>query len=95
MPYWLEDDSNKSAKAKLAGVVALTLGTTGVRCARAQHPEPRPAQSLETTKVYSTSSAHTALGVGMDALTPSMRSLLVVTGDLNLLLKSAKRGFDS
>ncbi len=32
MPYWLEDDSNKSAKVKLAGVVALTLGTTGVRC---------------------------------------------------------------
>lgn len=33
MPYWLEDDSNKSAKVKLAGVVALTLGTTAVRCA--------------------------------------------------------------
>ena len=33
MPYWLEDDSNKTAKAKLAGVVALTLGTTAVRCA--------------------------------------------------------------
>ena len=31
MPYWIEDDSNKSAKMKLAGVVALTLGTTGVR----------------------------------------------------------------
>lgn len=30
MPYWLEDDSNRSAKAKLVGVVALTLATTGV-----------------------------------------------------------------
>lgn len=30
MPYWLEDDSNRSAKMKLAGVVALTLATTGV-----------------------------------------------------------------
>lgn len=37
MPYWIEDDSNKSAKVKLAGVVALTLGTTGVR-----HVAPKP-----------------------------------------------------
>ncbi len=31
MPYWLDDETNNRAKIKLAGVVALTLGTTGVR----------------------------------------------------------------
>lgn len=33
MPYWLDDETNDRAKLKLAGVVALTLGTTGVRYA--------------------------------------------------------------
>lgn len=31
LPYWLESDERVSARWKLAGVVALTLGTTGVR----------------------------------------------------------------
>lgn len=32
LPYWTESDDRNSARWKLAGVVALTLGTTGVRC---------------------------------------------------------------
>lgn len=32
LPYWTESDERSSARWKLAGVFALTLGTTGVRC---------------------------------------------------------------
>ena len=32
MPYWQDTETNNGARMKLAGVVALTLGTTGVRC---------------------------------------------------------------
>jgi hypothetical protein len=32
LPYWMESEERNSARWKLAGVVALTLGTTGVRC---------------------------------------------------------------
>lgn len=32
LPYWMESEDRVSARWKLAGVFALTLGTTGVRC---------------------------------------------------------------
>jgi hypothetical protein len=34
LPYWMESEDRSSARWKLAGVFALTLGTTGVRCAQ-------------------------------------------------------------
>ena len=32
LPYWMESEERADARWKLAGVVALTLATTGVRC---------------------------------------------------------------
>ena len=51
MPYWLEDDSNRSAKAKLAGVIALTLGTTAVRFAIGPPPLPPGLSALDRADV--------------------------------------------
>lgn len=41
LPYWTESDERVSARWKLAGVFALTLGTTGVRCGAWAAARPR------------------------------------------------------
>lgn len=51
LPYWMESEERMSARWKLAGVFALTLGTTGVRWAAAGAPLRPEAARLSTALV--------------------------------------------